>query len=261
MAGEFFVEKGVLSGVILVLDEGKQWTIGRDPSQCDLLLEDPHVERKHLLCRKTEEGYTLQDISEGQKTLLNGRPLTGEQTLGDADEIAIEKVILRFFEESISPVVVGSVTEQPRSAEMTTLLERLERNSQEEEASLPPKPEDFPNEQAEEEGAFDEPLEAESVEEDPIEQTPPGEKELPKEALSAEELLEDVLAEEEVVEEEPLADEVIKEGVNEPTAFEQVEEFHIDLTQTVRFILKVIAGPNTGAEFAIDTDKHYLIGT
>ena len=47
------------------------------------------------------------------------------------------------------------------------------------------------------------------------------------------------------------------------TLFEESEVPHmrIDLTQTTRFILKVIAGPNTGAEFALDVDRYYLIGT
>ncbi len=316
MAGEFFVEKGALSGVILVLEEGDKWTIGRDPKQCNLLLEDSDIERKHLLCCKNEEGYTLQDISEGKKTLLNGELLTGEQKLADADEIIIGKVVLRFFEESIGPSVAKSIMERPESAEIMTILETLERNSRNADDSLPLEPEDFSDEKPEEEeGAFDEPLEEESVAEEPVvdeskkdpteksfsEESPDQEfaqgsddlpeqeddsyeeereltqKELPDEVLSQEALSEEValeevideeesveeeLAEETVIEEEePLADEVIEEDMHEPLPFEQVEEFHLDLTQTVRFILKVIAGPNTGAEFAIDTGKQYLIGT
>ena len=38
-------------------------------------------------------------------------------------------------------------------------------------------------------------------------------------------------------------------------------EIHFDLAETGRFLLKVISGPNNGAEFAIQPGKTYLIGT
>lgn len=56
------------------------------------------------------------------------------------------------------------------------------------------------------------------------------------------------LAEEEPEEEEPLF------APEESTPV-------VDLTPTIRFLLKVIAGPNTGAEFALDMGREYLIGT
>ena len=67
----------------------------------------------------------------------------------------------------------------------------------------------------------------------------------------------------------PSPEEVEEEAFMEPeevsseTIFreEELPEPELDLTEGGRFVLKVIAGPNTGAEFALDLDKEYLIGT
>jgi type III secretion system YscD/HrpQ family protein len=71
--------------------------------------------------------------------------------------------------------------------------------------------------------------------------------------------------EEEVFEEKApsFKEQVPEEEAAEETLFEEgeVPALHIDLTPTTRFILKVISGPNTGAEFALDLDRTYLIGT
>ena len=40
-----------------------------------------------------------------------------------------------------------------------------------------------------------------------------------------------------------------------------MREAGVDLTPTTRFLIKVIAGPNTGAEIALDLDRKYLVGT
>lgn len=41
----------------------------------------------------------------------------------------------------------------------------------------------------------------------------------------------------------------------------EIPAVHFDLSQSSRFLLKVLSGPNSGAEFALDLDRDYLIGT
>ena len=50
MTARFIAEEGLLKGLILPLEEGNEWIIGRDPDACQLLLEDPAASRKHLRC-------------------------------------------------------------------------------------------------------------------------------------------------------------------------------------------------------------------
>ncbi len=63
MSAEFIAEEGVLKGLILSLEKGEEWSIGRDPEQSTLVIEDPKVARKHLICRKTEEGYVVESLA------------------------------------------------------------------------------------------------------------------------------------------------------------------------------------------------------
>lgn len=59
--------------------------------------------------------------------------------------------------------------------------------------------------------------------------------------------------------EEPFPEEqtIFREMV-QPT---QAPEVHFDLGEASRFVFKVIAGPNTGAELALETGREYLIGS
>lgn len=75
-----------------------------------------------------------------------------------------------------------------------------------------------------------------------------------EEIISQEENIEQPVPESEHASKQPFSEEPMQ-------LFHPVEEFHLDLTPSSRFILKVIAGPNTGAEFAVDVGKKYLIGT
>jgi len=56
-------EKGPLAGLILRFEEGTEWVMGRDPDVVGLVLEDPMVSRKHVICRLTAEGYILENLS------------------------------------------------------------------------------------------------------------------------------------------------------------------------------------------------------
>ena len=43
MVGKLVIEEGDLKGLSLSLEEGNTWTIGRDPDECQLVIEDPLV--------------------------------------------------------------------------------------------------------------------------------------------------------------------------------------------------------------------------
>lgn len=195
MAAEFIAEEGVLKGLILSLERGEEWTIGRDPDLCTIVIEDPKASRLHMRIRKTDEGYWVENLSETNPVLLNQAPVAAPTLLHEDDLLTIGGSVFHFYQEG-APADFGF---------------------------------EYPYEEGEqftEERAF----EKEKPKEEREEEKPPLEEELPEE-------------------EETLFEE------------EEVPEFHIDLTPTTRFILKVIAGPNTGAEFALELDRSYLIGT
>lgn len=170
---EFVAEEGKLLGLVLTLRDADVWTIGRDPESSDLVVEDPKVSRKHLICRKTEEGYILENLSLTNPTKVNEDPVLEPRLLHEGDKVSIGSTTFHFYM-----------------------------------------------------------------------------REAPK-------------VEEEVVEIVP----TFSEGdVEHETLFKNEEEnlvpqVHFDLSASNRFVFKVVLGPNTGAELALDLGRDYMIGT
>lgn len=219
MAAELVAEEGVLKGLVLVLEHGEEWVIGRDPESSTIVIEDAQVSRRHVRIWKTDEGYCAENLSETNPVLVDTVPLESAQLLHDKELLTIGSTRFRFYAEGM-PYLYGYEIETKEESE----LENVWKNER-------------PAEEQKEE------------DEDEIEIEP---EELPKETPSEKEGMEE--KEEEAI---------LEEEEEEEELFEEPESaaIHIDLTTTTRFILKVIAGPNTGAEFALELDRTYLIGT
>ncbi len=169
MAAKFVAEEGALRGLVLSLDEGEEWVIGRDPDSAQLLVEDPSVSRQHAVCRR-ENGaqFSLENLSETNPILINGEHILAPYLLQHGDLITIGGETFRFYSESEAHLYENNV-------------------------------------------ASDEAAE-ETPEEQPLDQ----------------DLLTDI-------------------------------DFNLD--ETGRWLLKVIGGPNHGAEFFMQPESSYLIGT
>jgi len=165
MTAKFIAEEGALKGLVLELKAADQWVIGRDIDQCDLLIEDPSVSRSHLICRKTEQGYEIENLSQTHPVLVNDAEIEKFYLLEDHDHLKIGATTFLFVEDA--PELTDALTPEP--------------------------------------------IEHETIYSD---------------------------------------DET-----------EEEKEVHFDLSESARFILKVIAGPNTGAEFALEPGNRYYIGT
>ncbi len=99
MAAEFIAEEGPLKGLILALEEGDEWVIGRDPDLCDLVVEDPKVSRRHAICRMTSSGYLLENLSDTNMVLVNDRTISEPSLLKEGDRIQIGSTLFRFSTE------------------------------------------------------------------------------------------------------------------------------------------------------------------
>lgn len=172
---KLIAEEGILKGLVLPLEEGNQWVIGRDPDACQLLLEDPAASRKHLLCRNTPDGIVLENLSKTNPVEVNNEELLTPRLLHNGDTVKIGSGMFRFFVDSKEPI---KVFEAP-SNEF----------------------DDDKNESIFEEG-------------------------------------------------EAASDSKVKGA-----------EINFDLLETGRWLLKVIGGPNNGAEFSMQTNATYIIGT
>lgn len=292
MAAKFVAEEGVLKGTVLSLEQGEEWTIGRDPDECQLLIEDPSASRKHLVCRKTDEGIILENLSETNPALINGEEATEPHLLKHGDSIQIGNGIYRFYAEDQAQVF----DEEPEEEEEKTpeAPEEAEKEEKPEEPSPEPTPEPAPEPETAEEtppepeegkkpedlGTYPEETEtppeepetapepsfpetAEKSEEPEAEPTPEPtpEPEKPKTTEKPEE----PEAKLPPAEEEELRPD---EEEEHPSIFEEdlskedtLAHISFDMIEAGRWLIKVVGGPNNGAEFSMQTGTTYLIGT
>jgi hypothetical protein len=69
-------------------------TIGRS-RDCDIVLEDPGISRRHAQLRRAGEGFAIQDLGSTNGLLVNGERLEGDRPLrsGDVIELGSTEVV------------------------------------------------------------------------------------------------------------------------------------------------------------------------
>src|SRR5580693_9061981 len=100
MAGYLIAEEGPLAGLIVRLEEGEEWTMGRDADEVSILLEDPQVSRKHVICYLTPEGYILENLSSVNPATQNGKVIVEPVLLREGDILQIGSTFFRFTEKT-----------------------------------------------------------------------------------------------------------------------------------------------------------------
>ncbi|MCK4934048.1 MAG: type III secretion system inner membrane ring subunit SctD [Simkaniaceae bacterium] len=89
-------EEGPLAGLIVRLEDGEEWIIGRDPDVCFQVIEDPMVSRKHVIIKRLGEDYFLENLSATNPASVNGIPVEEQVPLQEDDTVQIGNVLLRF---------------------------------------------------------------------------------------------------------------------------------------------------------------------
>jgi pSer/pThr/pTyr-binding forkhead associated (FHA) protein len=92
---------------MLILREGpaaqKSWVLDRPEmvigrqADCDIVLDDRQVSRRHSRIVRDADGYVLSDLNSKNGTFVNGEALVGERRLRDGDEIQIALVFRLAF--------------------------------------------------------------------------------------------------------------------------------------------------------------------
>lgn len=183
MSGKLVAEEGPMKGLVLALEEGSEWVVGRDPEACQLVLEDPATSRRHVLLRKTAAGTLLENLSRTNPALVNDEKVAEPQLLRNGDTLKIGRGLYRFYD------VAGDII-APEREEIVTVGAG---------GASTPRPQPT----------------REAIERDTIFEEEKGEAEAPG----------------------------------------------IDLHPPGRWLLKVIAGPNNGAEFSMLGGHTYTLGT
>ncbi len=208
-SASLIAQEGPNVGLILNLENGTEWTVGRDPDLSDFVIEDSTVSRKHAVINKTDEGIVLKNLSRINPTLINGEERAEETLLKEGDRIQIGHTIFLFSEKALPNAEKASKKNKKRKAGYDDLFGDIE----------PPREEESPE-------TFEPPTESE---EPKIPPSPPK-----PEVTAYDTIFEDVPEEE--------------------------EEIPFNLISEAPLLLKVIAGPNAGAEIGLEKGRAYTIG-
>jgi hypothetical protein len=85
----------------LVLPDGRRFPLGEHKvalgrmSDCDVVIADPRVSRRHSEINPAGHGFVISDLGSMNGTVINGTPVR-EHVLADGDEIRIGNTVLRF---------------------------------------------------------------------------------------------------------------------------------------------------------------------
>lgn len=99
MAVRLIAEEGTLSGLVLSLEEGVQWRVGRDPNQNDIVLEDKTVASTQALFFKNEKGFFLRNLDQKTPIKVNGSVIKQDTLLEDHDTILLGSTLFSLIDD------------------------------------------------------------------------------------------------------------------------------------------------------------------
>jgi pSer/pThr/pTyr-binding forkhead associated (FHA) protein len=74
-----------------------EWAVGRS-TDCEIVLNDPNVSRRHALVKKDWNGFSIMDLGSKNGVLINDKLIQKPRRLRDKDEIIIGPVKLAFVD-------------------------------------------------------------------------------------------------------------------------------------------------------------------
>jgi hypothetical protein len=77
------------------------WTVGRS-QECDIVVPDPNVSRKHARLSRADNGFVVEDLGSTNGTLLDGAPIDRER-IESGDELTFGQTTARFVRRIDSP--------------------------------------------------------------------------------------------------------------------------------------------------------------
>jgi pSer/pThr/pTyr-binding forkhead associated (FHA) protein len=84
----------VIEGRRMVVGDGGA-TVGRS-RQCEIVVADPNVSRRHAELRPRDGSWVLTDLGSTNGSRVNGRPVEGPTVVRPGDEIELGTALMRF---------------------------------------------------------------------------------------------------------------------------------------------------------------------
>jgi hypothetical protein len=95
-------DAGPAPATAIVLAEGRRMVVGRTGAvigrsrDCDIVLGDGNVSRRHAEVAPSESGWTVTDLNSTNGVLVNGRRISGSAQLQSGDRMELGTTELRF---------------------------------------------------------------------------------------------------------------------------------------------------------------------
>jgi hypothetical protein len=110
------------ASIVVLLYESKSAVLGRDP-ECDVVLDDPRVSKRHAALTALGEGWVLEDLGSKNGSSVDGRPASGQPLL-DGCWVSLGGVLGRF--ERLSPEALRALEDDRRQRRDTSAVARRE---------------------------------------------------------------------------------------------------------------------------------------
>src|SRR5437899_2693597 len=104
MPAHLIAEEGPLRGLLLNLEVGDEWTLGRDPERATFVIEDETISRRAARLSRSPEGIHLENLSRANPTLVNDEEVAGSVLLKEGDRVQIGHTIFLFSEGEIPEI-------------------------------------------------------------------------------------------------------------------------------------------------------------
>lgn len=103
------VISGPNQGAEFAMDEGQNYTIGKDPEFCDIIFQDLSVSKDHARLTIDDSGEAfIEDLESRNGTLLNGHYLEERKNLHSGDSITLGTTTFLFIDRQISQETIYS---------------------------------------------------------------------------------------------------------------------------------------------------------
>lgn len=99
---------GASPGQQYPLSGGTAFVVGRDADQCQVVIPNGSVSRKHAVITAASGRYMIEDFGSRNGTYVNQARISGPTSLKSDDRIKICDFLFRFFDESAPPVETTS---------------------------------------------------------------------------------------------------------------------------------------------------------
>src|SRR5687768_6634065 len=100
MGFQLTIAEGKEAGREFVFDQ-QSVVIGRT-SECDVVLYDPGVSRKHARIFEEKDSYFVEDMGSSNGTKLNGE-IVKKAKLNDGDAVTLGPVVFNFSSSELAP--------------------------------------------------------------------------------------------------------------------------------------------------------------